>query len=298
MSIFLNVVLPVLLVFFAGYIIQIWKKVDIKPISTLAIYVMTPALVFRTFYQAELNIQYLYMTIFGLLLLFMLILINKAYAWIRKYPTRVESGLILSTAFMNSGNYGAPIILFAYGEVGFAYAIIFMVLQAIIMNFFGVYYAAKGLEGIKTSIKLVFMMPATYAVIIALIFKGTGLRFPSNLMSPLDIIAEATIPTVMLILGMQLANIKWGNFEWGKLTYGVMVRLVLSPMVAFVITLLFPMDPLMAKVLIVLSATPSAATIVMYAIEFNSEPKLVSSITLISTLISIFTITLLLAILG
>ena len=52
--------------------------------------------------------------------------------------------MILSTAFMNSGNLRAPIILFAYGETAFAYAIYLMVLHAIMMNFCGIYYAAMG----------------------------------------------------------------------------------------------------------------------------------------------------------
>nr|WP_090892088.1 AEC family transporter [Evansella caseinilytica] len=298
MTIFIQVVLPVLLVFFIGYIVQIRMKIAIKPISTMAIYILTPALVFRTFYTAELNLQYMYMVVFAVLLLVALIIINKLYSRLVKYPAKVESGLILSTAFMNSGNYGAPIILFAYGEAGFVYIVSFMVLQAVIMNFFGVYYAAKGVSGIVTSVKLVFRMPATYAVLLALLLKAAGLSVPDNLFRTVDIIAGAAIPTVMLILGMQLAKIKWEHFEWGKIAYGTLVRLILSPLIAYGITLLLPLEPLLAKVLIVASAMPSAATIVMYAIEFDSEPRLVSSITLVSTLFSVATITLLLMILG
>ena len=36
MSMFLEVVLPVCMIFLVGYLIQSWRKVDIKPISTLA----------------------------------------------------------------------------------------------------------------------------------------------------------------------------------------------------------------------------------------------------------------------
>lgn len=298
MEIFFQVVLPVILVFLFGYLIQIWKRLDIKSISTVAIYVMTPCLVFRVFYSAELDMQYFYMVIFSAILLILIIFINVIYAKIRKYNQSIESGLILSTAFMNSGNYGAPIILFAYGEVGFAYSVSFLVLQAIIMNFFGVYYAARGKATIGVAIKSVFEMPATYAVIIALLLKSFHLEIPSNLFQTIDIIADATIPTVMIILGMQLANIKWTKFEWGHISYGVIVRLIVSPVIAYLITLFFPFDPLLAKVLIVSAAMPSAATIVMYAVQFNAQPKLVSAITLMTTIVSIFTITILLAILG
>lgn len=298
MTIFFQVVLPVILVFLIGYVVQVWKRMDIKAISTVAIYVMTPCLVFRTFYTAELDLQYLYMVIFSIMLLFFIIVINRIYSKLKGYSQSTESGLILSTAFMNSGNYGAPIILFAYGEVGFAYSVSFLVLQAIIMNFFGVYYAARGKADIRVAVRSVFEMPATYAVLIALLLKGIDLEIPNNLFQTIDIIADATIPTVMIILGMQLANIKWTKFEWGHISYGVMVRLIISPLIAYAITLMFPFDPLLAKVLIVSAAMPSAATIVMYAVQFDAQPRLVSAITLVTTIVSIFTITILLAILG
>lgn len=298
MTIFISVVLPVLLVFVAGYVVQKWRKVDIKPISTVAIYILTPALVFETFYYAEMNIQYVYMVVFALILLFVLIILAKVYAWKMNYSSSTESGLILSTAFMNSGNYGAPIILFAYGQAGFAYAVSFMVLQSVIMNFFGIYYAARGIAGVRTALKVLMKMPVTYAMILVIPLKIFQIPMPSNLMQPIELISQAAIPTVMLILGMQLARIEWGHFAWGKVSYGVVVRLVLSPLIAYGLTLMMPLDPLLANVLIVSAAMPSAATIVMYAVEFDAEPKLVSSTTLVTTLISVITITLILTILG
>lgn len=75
------------------------------------------------------------------------------------------------------------------------------------------------------------------------------------------------------------------------------VRLILSPVIAWSLTYVLPLDPLMAKVLIVSAAMPSAATIVMYAVQFDSQPRLVSSVTLITTLFSVLTITLLLVLL-
>jgi predicted permease len=238
------------------------------------------------------------MVFFAALLLFSLLIINKIYARLRKYPQSVESGLILGTAFMNSGNYGAPIILFAYGELGFAYSISFLVLQAIIMNFFGVYYAARGAYGIGKALETVLKMPATYAVLIALALQGLDIEMPSNIFSAIDLVAEATIPIVMIVLGMQLAEIKLRQFQWGKIWYGVAVRMVASPLIAFGLIQFIPMEPLLQKVLIVSAAMPSAATTTMYAVQFDAEPDLVSSITLITTLVSIFTITILLIYLG
>lgn len=298
MYIFIQVVLPVMLIFAAGFAIQKWKKVDIKPVSVVALYVATPALVFQTFHNAEIDRQYFYMVVFSFALLAAIIILNKVVAKAGGKSEKKESGWILSTAFMNAGNYGAPIILFAYGEEGFAYAVSFMVIQAIIMNVFGVYYAAKGYAGARYAIKSIITMPVTYALLLAVFFQITPYSMPENIMGSIDIVAASAIPIVMIILGMQLANMKIGQFDWPSVSYSVAVRLFVSPLIAFGLTQLMPMDPVLAKVLIVSAAMPSAATIVMMAVQFDNQPRYVSSVTLVSTLLSIITITVLLAILN
>ena len=294
MTIFIDVVLPVLLVFAIGYTVQKWQNASIKSVSIVAIYIATPALVFQTFYTAEIDQQYFYMVVFSFILFFALIALNKIAAKLTGASAEKESGWILATAFMNAGNYGAPIILFAYGEEGFAFAVSFMVLQAIMMNLFGVYYAAKGNAGSRYAIRSVFTMPVTYAVILAMTFQITGLSMPENLLGTVDILAEAAIPLVMVILGMQLATMSFGQLDWGSVSYSVIVRLLVSPVIAFGIVQFMPLEPLLANVLIISAATPSAATIVMYAVQFDNQPRYVSSVTLVSTLLSIVTITLLL----
>jgi malate permease and related proteins len=56
------------------------------------------------------------------------------------------------------------------------------------------------------------------------------------------------------------------------------------------LTIILPMSDMMANVMIISAAMPSAATTTMYAVQFDSKPELVSSITLITTLLSIVTI--------
>ena len=294
MTVFIQVVLPVLLVFGAGYLLQKLAKLDLKSVSTVALYIMLPCLVFKTFYNADLNGEYVMMLVFSALLLVSILVINKVVAKIKGYDASMESGLILSTAFMNSGNYGAPIILFAFGEAGFVYSVSFLVLQAIIMNFFGVYYAARGKSGLRMAIVSVLKMPPTYAVIVALIMNLGSIKMPGNLMSSVDLLANASIPMVMVVLGMQLAGISLKNMDWSKASYASVVRLIASPAIAFVLTLFLPMSDLMASVLIVSAAMPSAATTTIYAVQFDSKPELVSSITLMTTLLSVITIPLLL----
>ncbi|MEB3102572.1 AEC family transporter [Ferviditalea candida] len=295
---FFQVMLPVLLIFLIGYTVQRWKRMNIRSISTVVIYILTPSLVFRTFYTADLNMQYLMMVLFALALLGALVLLNFIYVRLRKYPQSVESGLVLSTVFMNSGNYGAPILLFAYGKEAFTLSISLLVIHSVFMNFFGGYYANRSAKGIKSAFIAVFKLPSIYAAILALGFHFTGMKMPENIFSAIDLISSAAIPLVMLVLGFQLAEMKLTVLDWNKIIYGTIVRLVISPLIALALVSVLPVEPLLRKVLIVTSAMPSAVMAVIYAIQFEAEPELVSSITFVSTLLSFVTITIILVILG
>lgn len=298
MNLFVEVVLPVLFVFAAGFGLEKWKKLNIRSLTTVALYVFVPCLVFQTIYEKDLNTQYIYILVFSLLLMVILIGMVKISAKIKGYSQSEESGLILSTAFMNSGNYGAPVILFAFGDAGFTYAVVFFVLQSIIMNFFGVYYAARGQGGARTAMRAVLEMPATYAFILGLVVKGLDLHVTDTIFSLIHLLAEAAIPAEMVILGIQLAKISVRHFQWGKISYGLIVRLLVSPLIAWGIVSFMPLDPLLANVLIVLCAMPTAVTTTLYAVQFDGAPELVSSVTLATTIVSIFSVTGVLALLG
>ncbi|MCC8438014.1 AEC family transporter [Brevibacillus sp. M2.1A] len=295
--IFVEVILPVLLIFLSGYILQRIFKMDLKPISSLAIYILSTALVFRTFYKTQLDLQLFYIVVISLLLLAALVVITQLTARMFKYDKQQESALMLATAFMNSGNYGTPIILFAFGDAGFTYAVQIMVFHSIMMGVFGVYFASRGGNGMGTAIKAIFKQPSNYAVVLAILLQQLQIVIPQSYYQAIDLVAQAAIPVVMLILGMQLANVSTKALEWQGLSAASVIRLVASPLLAYLICLLFPIDPLLQKVLVVLAAMPSAATTAIYAIQFNMRPQFVSSSVLVTTVISIGTLTFLLNIL-
>jgi predicted permease len=297
MSMLFQVVLPVLLIFLTGYIGQKVFKLHIKSISTTALYLMTPPLVFRTFYNVKIDAMYLNILIYSILLSVAIIAFIKLVAFIRNYNNSKTSALISATAFMNNGNYGAPLMLFAYGELAFQYSVAIMILHTIIMSTLGLYYVAKGNFSVRKAIYSVIKMPIIHAVYVGLIWQYFNLPLPENIYNAVSLVADASIPLVMLVLGMQLAEIKLFHIQWGIVSLGTVTRLLISPAIAYVITLLLPVDPLLAKVMIVLGAMPSAAIMVMYSIEFDCDPQLVSSITLISTILSLITLSVLLTIL-
>ncbi|GGH71524.1 membrane protein [Compostibacillus humi] len=294
MQLFFNVILPIMCVFASGFVLQRIRVLDIRTMSAVSLYILSPALVFISLYDAEFEFSYVIIVIFMFALFFFMVFLNKMLAKILKWPANLESAAILSTGFLNSGNYGLPVVLYSIGPVALPYAVFIMVIQGLQNNFFGVYYASRSKSGFKRSIITVMKMPTTYAMILAFLFQFSDVSIPESVHSTLSMVGDAAIPVMMILLGMQLGSMTGLNLNWQVIVSSVTLKMLIAPVFAFLFVLLFEVDPLLGSILIIISAMPPAATTTMYAIEFDTEPELVSSITFISTMVSIVTITILL----
>jgi predicted permease len=298
---FVLAVIPAFLIITVGYIGQKIVGFERKSVSSTALYLMYPFLAFRTFYENKLTVEYFYILIFCVLLCLTMIVVVKTGGKMMKASRKKLSAMILSAVFMNSGNYGTPIILFAFGTAGFDYAIIMMVIQSFLMNTVGIYYAAIGSSdeyNLKESLVSIAKMPIIYGAMAGVLFQLAAVPVPGFLMQPVSLIADATIPTIMIVLGMQLATIKRKEVKRANLYLIVVMKMLIAPAVAVGLIMLLPIDGMLAKILIILAAMPTAANTTMFSLQFNTEPDLVSYSTLVTTLLSIVTIPLLLAILS
>lgn len=298
MSLFLNVILPIMAVFASGFILQRIRVMDVKSLSSVSLYILSPALVFVTLYESEFDRGYLIILVYMFILFYVMVLLNKILAKLFKWSPNTESASILATGFMNSGNYGLPVVLFSVGNAALPYAVFIMVVQALQNNFFGVYYASRSKSGVRRALENVLKMPTTYAAILAFVFQFFSVPVPESIHSTLSMVGDAAIPVMMIMLGMQLGSMTGLKLNWQVVISAVTLKMIVAPLIAFGFVLLVDVDPLIAMVLIIISAMPTAATTTMYAIEFDTEPELVSSITFIATVVSILTLTILLNIIA
>ena len=289
----LLIVLPAFLIFGAGFIGQKLLKLDIKSISTMSLYLMLPFLTFDTFYSNELNVEYFYMFLFTFLLALIMMTLTVLFGFFIKADKTQMSAMLLGTIFPNSGNYGAPVAMFAFGAIGFQYAVIFMVIHAFLMNTIGIFIASYGSEkttSIKDSLMRVIKMPVLYGFLFGVLFQLLHIELPSTIQDGISLVGSASIPTVMLILGMQLAEIKPQKFELKYVNTVTIFRMLISPLLAVVLVNFMPVNDMIKNVYILLAAMPIAANTTLLAVQFNVKPDLTSFTTLVTTLLSLVTI--------
>lgn len=309
LEIILNVISPILIVMGIGFIIGKRFNPDPSTLSVYLIYLFTPSLVFKGIYTTELASNEL-LGLAGVVVGVALGTIGLAFIAARflKYDAKGESALMLTVLLVNAANYGIPLNTFAFGEIGGSIAIIYYVVNSMIGNVLGVYFASRGSFSVKDAILNVFKVPILYAAILGLVLNLTDTKLPLILeRSILEIAANASIPLMLALLGLQLSRISFkqeANEEKTLATNPIAVglatslRLLIAPIIGFGLATLFGLGGTTFKVAIVESAMPPAVLASALATQFGGDAKYVSMVTMVATLTSVLTLSVLLLLLG
>ena len=293
-SVFYNIILPILLVASFGVILQKLRPSPLGFLSPALLYILSPCLVIDGIINANLptNVSVKIVTTSITCSLVMLVL-GLVIANLSKMTKDTKSSFVLASTFPNAGNMGIPISFLAFGEEGLSVALIIFVAQGIISWPLGTLIVARAQTiGWKEPLIQVLKLPTLYAVPIALFIRFINFSIPSNLYQPIDMMADAAIPCMLLLLVYQLSNgLKEINLK--DLVLLNITRLILSIPVVYLITILFNITDIAQNTLIVMAAMPTAVFTVLLATEFGTKGQYVANSVITSTLLSMITLTIL-----
>ncbi len=290
-STFANNLLPILLIATAGYILGKTLTVDSRTIGRIVFYIFSPLLVFNLMVTSQLNLKQAITTV-GYTVIF--IAIMGLLAFILGKIFRLERpqllAVILTVAFGNTGNYGLPLVKFAFGDEALAVASIFYVTTTILFNTFGVIIASLGHTDLKSAILGVFKLPIVYGVALALLVKATGFQIPIPLSRTIEIAASGAVPLMIVLLGLELTKIQWSH-SFRALGVGVLTKLILGPIVGLLLASLFSLQGHGHQGSVIEASMPAAVATTVVATEYRLEPSLVTAIVFLGTILSPLTLT-------
>ena len=278
-----EVIFPVFFVIGVGYYLgKKNPKFDTNFITVFAGNIGTPAMIFYTVTTTGITLNiFIHYFVYALLMIGGFALIGLILLFLLRKDLSMElPPLILP----NTGNLGIPICLFAYGTEGLGIAS--AVASVIILFHFtlGIFLAKK-----KFSLDVVVKSPPVYAIIISVIFLFFQIQTPLFLENTTFLLTYATIFLVLMSLGIALTKLKFSLKDSILLS---LCRVILGPVIAFIIIYYFNLSGFAAGVLLIQSAMPSA--ILNYLVgSMYSPKKIVDSIAstiVVSTIISFFTI--------
>jgi predicted permease len=308
-SIFGTAILPIVAIAAAGFVLGQVRGVDVDPLNTVTVYVLVPALVFDSLATTSLDPATLAGIAMGVLgFTVVMVAVSEAVGRLFGETDPLLSALVLVAAFSNSGNYGVPLSSFAFGAAGRSTAVVFMTAQGVLLYTLGVYIAARSSDrSLASGLKQVVTIPLVYAVVAALGARWLGVVPPADgtVMSTVRLVGNASIPLMLLILGVQLAQTDY-RAAISKVGTPTALKTFVAPAVGLGVALAVGFsDPTVARTFVLETATPSAVTPLILLIEFGdgatigglSVAEYASTVVFVTTVLSVPVLTVLITLL-
>lgn len=298
LNLFIDNLLPIFLIAGAGYLVAKTLRINPRPLSQIVFYVFSPCLVFNLIVHSRLsNGDILRMAALVIASSIIVGMITWAGGRILKLERRMLAAVLISSLFMNAGNYGLPVLLFAFGEEALSHGSLFFVITAVLTYTVGVVIASMGTTNAWQALLNALKIPSIYALLFGVLTLRLDWQIPAVLERTLQIVGNASIPSMLLILGLQLESARW-TARIAPLVLTNSMRLLVAPLLAIWLSLVIGLQGPARQAGVVESAMPSAVLVTILATEYDVEPAFVTTAVFTSTLLSPITLTLLLAYLG
>ncbi|MCQ6253357.1 AEC family transporter [Methanocaldococcus sp.] len=296
----MDVVLIILTLIMVGYIskvLNILNEEHAKILNSIVIYFAMPSTIFLTIIKNVSSNQILNFLKLPIIIFISFMLVGLLSYLLGKYIFKLDDkklgGLILVSMLGNTGFLGYPVILGMFGEEGLARAIFCDLGSVFATMLLGTYVGirfgkSKNKSVLKEMIKFPPLLTGIFSIILT-IFNFKLSYLPNFLLKSLNYLSSATVPLIMMSLGLSLSpkSLKFGIF-WGLVAS--LFRFIISPTLSFTLSDIIKIVGLDRNVLLVESSMPSAMMSLVLGTLYELDIKLIASSIFITTTLSLLVI--------
>jgi predicted permease len=198
--------------------------------------------------------------------------------------------LLIMTMFVNAGNYGLTLNQLRYGDAGLARAVVYYTSSTLMLYTVGIFIASMGEMNGRAALRKLLRFPAVYAAVSAVVVYGLNVQLPAPLLRGIEVAGAGAIPVMLLVLGMQIADLRGRQPAWRLLAPALGLRLLVGPLVGLLVAGAVGLQGLGRSTSIIEASMPPAVFTIILATEFDLEPEGVTAVVVLATLVSPLTI--------
>jgi predicted permease len=287
-AVLIDVVLPVFTVVALGALAGRWLRIDVPPLNRTSLYVLLPFLAFRAMAGLDPGEIAVARLVLGFATFAATI---AAIAWTlgARLDGPARRAFAGTSMLGNGANVNLSVALFAFGEAGLDRAVVLYVATALLMYTLGPVLFGQVLRTVAG-------FPVLWAALAGLVVNRTGVALPLPATRVVELVADAAIPVMLLILGLQL--VKTGRWRPTKRVWGaVTLKMILAPALGTAAGVLVGLTGLDLAALVLLSAMPTAVNTLVMTVEFGGDPAPVGETVAITTAASLVTLPIVLTLL-
>jgi predicted permease len=291
-------ILPIFLVAGFGFALRRWRALDKNTLSSTVFYCLSPCLVFTSLVNSELpGSELAELALFAVVTILSMGILGFVVAKLLSFPRSDTAALMILLMFVNGGNYGLTLNQLRYGEAGLTRALVYYVTSTLVLFTIGVFLASMGELNWRQTMAKLGRLPVVYAAVLAVIVYSLNIPIPAPIVSGLEVAGAGAIPVMILVLGMQMADLQ-GQFNLRLAIPAVSLRLLVGPLMAVLVASLLNLQGLSRSTSIIEASMPPAVITIILATEFDLQPTAVTGIVVLATLFSPLTLALTINLLG
>ena len=263
----------------------------------LTLYALLPALVLKILVGADLHWNLILVPIVAFCVTAVMAPIGLLIARSMKLGRAATGAVIITTGVANTGFFGLPLIAASQQDFSLTTAVMYDALgtgiliwtfSPIVASWFGrgeVEDSMTMREGLKG-----LLLPPMWMLILGLVLNLSGVHdLPDVIEFPVEYLAAGVLPVVMLYAGIVL---DWsGIANYWKVIAGVSIaRLVIGPVVAFLIALAFGFSGVELGTITVLGGMPSGMRVLVMGAHYRLPVDLIAGCVAVTTVLALLTL--------
>lgn len=297
----LSITAPIFILIGLGFVSVRGGLVNREQLRGMGTFVITfalPALVFNALAKRPLsdvlNLPYMGAYALGSLAIFA---IGFAVAfWLRRQGVSRSAIMALGVSVSNSGFIGYPIALTVLGEQAAVALALGMLVENLLMIPLALMLAESGQQQAQSkwavlgeTLKRLLKHPIIVGISLGLVVSLLGIDLPTLLSRPIDMLASASAPVALFVIGGTLHGMK-ANGVWREVAQISLAKLLLHPLAVFTALMLMPgIEPHMLVAGVLFASAPMLSIYPIMGQRFGLEERCAAAL-VGATVLAFFTI--------
>jgi hypothetical protein len=274
----LGIILPVFSVIAVGWLYARRARPDLAWVNRINMTVLAPALVFSALASKDFDVAANVPLIAGGI---GVVLGSGLLAWpFAKLLHQDHRTWVPPMMFNNCGNMGLPLAYLSFGSAGLSAMVTLFTISNLVHFTLGVHIVNR-----HAAFWPVFRNPMVVATFLGFAFAVGRPPMPDWLMLALKMVGDASIPLMLISLGVRLAEARWD--EWRLGVVGGLVCPLTGIALAGLLVPVLDLDPTQQGLLFLFGCLPPAVLNFMVAEQYGQEPSKVASIVLIGNMMAV-----------
>jgi len=285
---------------------KLFSEKTIAELTTFILYLVTPCVIIESFnrpFDADmlnaLLLSFLAAIVVHVLSIFI------AFLFIRDRDKNTQTIFRFGVVFSNCAFMALPLQQALLGSEAVFYGSSFIAVFNLFVwtHGYGIMKIDPENKGQKKSGQMIFsqliktlLNPGIASVFLGLFLFLTSTKLPFFIQKPIQYLAALNTPLPMIVIGFYVASVKdFSILKDKKMFLASFLRLIFIPLLSLALFYAAGIRGVLLSSLIISASTPVGATLVMFSIKFNKDAKKAGAFVAFTTLVSVLTMPIIIA---